>query len=149
EGSLSAKKENGQPLYTRGIFRDITARVESDKKIEHINAQLKEREETLTQIFTYAPEAIIVINSESVIQYWNPRAEELFGWEAAEVTGRKLEETIIPPAYRQAHTFGMNRYLATGIAQVLNKTLEVTAINKSGKEFYISLTISNYRQKDR
>jgi light-regulated signal transduction histidine kinase (bacteriophytochrome) len=36
----------------------------------------------------------------------------------------------------------MARYLATGEAILLNKTLELTACNKNKKEFYISLTIS-------
>ena len=41
----------------------------------------------------------------------------------------------------------MKRYLSTGEVRVLNKTIEITALNKTGKEFYVSLTISKTYQK--
>ena len=40
----------------------------------------------------------------------------------------------------------MKRFLATGEARVLNQTIELTALNKEGKEFYISITISTTQQ---
>jgi light-regulated signal transduction histidine kinase (bacteriophytochrome) len=42
---------------------------------------------------------------------------------------------------------GMERLLKTGKARVLNKTLELTGINKKGIEFPISLTISHKAQQ--
>jgi light-regulated signal transduction histidine kinase (bacteriophytochrome) len=36
----------------------------------------------------------------------------------------------------------MKRYLVTGEGPVLNKTIEITALRKSGEEFYVALTIS-------
>jgi two-component system sensor kinase FixL len=53
-----------------------------------------------------------------------------------------LQSFIIPVQYRDAHQRGMQRYLATGEGPVLNKTIEITALKKTGEEFYISLTIS-------
>lgn len=37
----------------------------------------------------------------------------------------------------------MKRYLRTGEAQVLNRTIEITALNKDGREFFVALTISS------
>lgn len=53
-----------------------------------------------------------------------------------------------PEKYRAAHYHGMKRYLATGEAHVLNKTIEITAVDKNEREFNISLTISNTTQQD-
>lgn len=89
-----------------------------------------------------APDAVIAIDHESRIIVWNPKCEEIFGWKAEEVTGRTLTDTIIPAIYRESHTQGMRRLLNTGEARVLNKTLELTALNKNTGEFHISLTIS-------
>ena len=139
EGFVSVKIINNRPVYTKGIFRDITTRVQSE-------AKLKERETNLKQLLYYAPDAIIVINAESVVTYWNPRAEAVFGWSAEEVIGRSLAEIIIPPQYRDAHKSGMQRYLTTGQANVLNRTIEITALDKTGREFYVSLTISTTYQ---
>lgn len=147
EGSLSVKKDAaGKPLYTRGIFKDITARLENEAALKRYHAALEEREYNLQQLLVHAPDAVIVINKESLITFWNPKAEEVFGWTAAEVLHRPLADMIVPHQHRAAHAAGMKRYLSTGEAHVLNKTIEITALNKSGNEFYVSLTISKTTQ---
>lgn len=147
EGFISARFQNGIPLYTRGIFRDITLRLQNETSLKQINRELKEREHNLQQLLMHAPDAIIVIDAESSIIYWNPKAEQIFGWSAEEVKGKNLSDVIIPPQYREAHIKGMQRYISTGEARVLNKTIEVTALNRQEIEFYISLTISTTQQK--
>ena len=142
EGFLSVRTSNNKAIYTRGIFRDISKRIENEFQLRLLNETLKERENNLQQLLIHAPDAVIVIDKQSIISYWNPKARELFGWSEQEAVGRNLADTIIPPQYREAHTKGMNRYLSTGQAHVLNQSIEVTALNKDGKEFYISLTIS-------
>ncbi|MEO7264395.1 MAG: PAS domain S-box protein [Ferruginibacter sp.] len=142
EGFVSLRKTNDTPLYTRGIFRDITAKLQNETHI-------REREMYMVQLLENAPDAVIVIDEEGKINFWNPKAESLFGWPAAEVMGQALSGIIIPPAYRSAHEQGMKRFKSTGEAHVLNKTIEITALKKSGDEFHISLTISqvDFKQK--
>ncbi len=142
EGFVSLRKTNDTPLYTRGIFRDITAKLENETHI-------REREMYMVQLLENAPDAVIVIDEEGKISFWNPKAESLFGWSAAEVMGQALSGIIIPPTYRSAHEQGMIRFKATGEAHVLNKTIEITALKKTGDEFHISLTISqvDFKQK--
>ncbi len=139
EGFLSLRKIDNIPFYTWGIFREITSKLENE-------AQLKEREFNLQQLLLNAPDAIIVINKKSVISFWNPQAEKMFGWTVDEAMNQSLSEKIIPRQLREAHDIGMKRYLTTGVAHVLNKTINITAINKAGEEFYVSLTISTTRQ---
>lgn len=147
EGFVSAKIKDGRPAYTTGIFRDITQKVKNERQLQLYNEQLQEREYNLQQLLLFAPDAIIVIDAAGKVLFWNPKAEAIFGWTEAEMQGRLLTETIIPPQYREAHNNGMRRYLTTGEARVLNRTIDVSALHKNGNEFYISLTISTTRQK--
>jgi PAS domain S-box-containing protein len=147
EGVVSVKVLNGDPIYTRGIFRNISDRLENEYRLRILNQKLNEREFNLQQLVTYAPDAIVVINEEGLITYWNPKAEQVFGWTAEEVRGRSLADTIIPVQHREAHETGIRRYLTTGEQRVLNKTIEITALNKEGAEFYVSLTISRAVQQ--
>jgi PAS domain S-box-containing protein len=80
---------------------------------------------------------------------WNSKAEIVFGFTREEIKGKTLTETIIPPQYREAHLKGMKRFLSSGSGPILNKTVEVTALHKSGREFYINLSISNVKIDDR
>jgi two-component system, LuxR family, sensor kinase FixL len=149
EGFISAKLVNEKPLYTRGIFRDVTRRVRNEAQLRLINEQLKQREANLYHLFYNAPDAIIVIDTASYITYWNPKAEQVFGWKSNEVVGKSLSSLIIPVQHREAHERGMKRYLTTGEEHVLNKTIEITALNREGQEFFISLTISSTFQGDK
>lgn len=142
EGFVSPKFLNGRALYTRGIFRDVSSRVEDEKQLQFYLGELREREENLKQLIEHAPDAVIVADEHSRITLWNPKAEEIFGWSSEQAVGKTLNETIIPEGYRKAHDTGMKRYLSTGEAHILNQTIEISALHRSGREFPISLTIS-------
>lgn len=138
EGQIGYAYNQDKPGYTRCVFKNISARKKAEKKIE-------ESEKRLKTFFQRGPDAIIVINERQEIMEWNPKAEIIFGFTADEVTGKLLSETIIPHQYREAHKKGMLRFLTTGEGPVLNKTIEITALNKNGHEFYINLSISNVK----
>ena len=44
------------------------------------------------------PEAYIEVDGGGAVIEWNPRAEELFGWQRHEVVGRPVAETLLPAA---------------------------------------------------
>jgi len=127
--------DNGKPYKIVGTCQDITR--------QHLlNEQLRENEEASSQLINNAPEGIVVIDEESHILLWNPKAEVIFGWNEEEIRGMTLMDTIIPSDFRQAHAQGIDRLQSTGIGPLLNQTIEVTALKKDGSSFYISLTIS-------
>ena len=136
DGHISCAFDGGKPVYTRGVFKNITARKIAEKKLEDSERRLK-------TFFRSGPDAVIVINQQQQILEWNPKAESVFGFTADEVVGTLLSETIIPPQYREAHAKGMLHFLKTGQGPVIGKTIEITALHKKGHEFYINLSISN------
>ena len=117
--------------------------------LEAINKYLEDSEKQIQSIFNCAPDAVIVINHESSIIKWNHKAEKLFGWEEYEVIGKPLHEFIIPKRHQQAHINGMNNYLSKGESIVLNKDIEIEAINRKGIEFNVLLSISPVETKDK
>src|SRR2546425_10290820 len=68
---------------------------------------LRQSEERFRLLVAHALDAVITIDIQGRITSWNPQAERLFGWAQAEVLGRLLSETIIPPTYREAHERGL------------------------------------------
>jgi two-component system sensor kinase FixL len=147
EGYIICKYENSVAQYTHAILRDVTKRKVEELKLQQVNEDLKEREENFNRLINEAPDGIIVINELSRIILWNKKSEEIFGWTAEEVKGLELGETIIPPQHRKSHYEGLKRYLTTGELRVLNKTIEITALNKNKEEFFIALTISRATSK--
>ncbi|MBC7868068.1 MAG: PAS domain S-box protein, partial [Gloeobacteraceae cyanobacterium ES-bin-316] len=126
---------DGLALMVNGTCQDVT-------KEYLLNKDLQEKEQNFQQLIKNAPDAVIVIDRDSVITLWNPKTEEIFGFTAEEVIGKHLSGIIIPKRYWEAHGRGMQRFLDTGQSTILNKTLELMACNKKQEEFHISLTIS-------
>ncbi len=105
-------------------------------------AALNRSEERTRLIIENALDAVITIDKSGVITGWSAQAESLFGWTRSEATGRLLAETIIPERYREAHRLGLQRYLATGEARVLNRRIELSALHRERGEFPVEIAIT-------
>jgi PAS domain S-box-containing protein len=105
-------------------------------------ARLADSEARSRLIVDTAPDAFIGIDTHGTIVTWNTQAEAIFGWTREEALGRDMAATLIPPSYREAHLQGMERFLQTGHAPVVNTRLELSALHRSGREFPIEITIT-------
>jgi PAS domain S-box-containing protein len=86
-------------------------------------------------------DAVVVVDADGVVVAWNDAATRMFGWTRTEAMGRSMGELIVPTQHRKSHHLGMRRFQATGEARVLNRRIEITAIDKAGREFPIELAI--------
>jgi len=60
-----------------------------------------------------AGDAVIAADAAGVILFWNPGAERIFGFTAAEAIGQSLD-LIIPEALRQRHWQAYHQVMRTG-----------------------------------
>ncbi|MDB5582280.1 MAG: multi-sensor hybrid histidine kinase [Bradyrhizobium sp.] len=86
-------------------------------------------------------DAVVVIDADGDVVAWNEVAVQTFGWTSAEAIGRSMGDLIVPPQHRDAHRAGMARFQATGEASVLNRRIEISGRDKTGREFPIELAI--------
>jgi PAS domain S-box-containing protein len=108
----------------------------------HTEAALRESEARTTSILEASLDGIVTIDHEGRVVEFNPAAERTFGYRRAEVLGRILAETILPPAYAEQHRRGLAHYLATGEARMLNRRVEVTALRADRTEISVELAIT-------
>ena len=99
----------------------------------------------LRLVLETALDAVVVMKSDGVVADWNDRAAGVFGWSRDEAVGRTMADLIIPERYREAHRNGLQRYLQTGIGNVLGTRIEVAGLRKNGNEFPVELSISPIR----
>jgi diguanylate cyclase (GGDEF)-like protein/PAS domain S-box-containing protein len=99
-------------------------------------------EERLRVIVESALDAVITMDDTGAVTGWNPSAERIFGWTAAEIIGQQLSLTIVPPRHRAAHEAGLRRYRQTADGPVLGKVIEITGLHRDGREFPVELAIS-------
>lgn len=97
------------------------------------------------QVLENAMDAVIQMDTEGNVNYWNLQAEKIFGWSKREAIGQKLSRLIIPPRYREAHEKGLSHFLMTGEGPILNKRIEIEAIKKDGTEIPVELSVTPLR----
>jgi PAS domain S-box-containing protein len=120
---------------------------ELEQIVQTRTTTLRESEERTGLIIENALDAVVTINTDSMITGWNAQAEAIFGWSRQEVLERSVD-MILPARYREAHHCGMKRFLATGEGPVLNRRFEISAQHRDGYEFPVELTISPVRFGD-
>ena len=121
---------------------------EESSRARAAEGALREMEERTRLILENALDGVITMDTSGRITGWNAQAEIIFGWPRDDACGRSLAETIVPPQHREAHTRGLKHFLATGTGPVLNKRIEITALNRQGREFPVELTILPLRLGD-
>ncbi len=122
------------------IIRDITER-------KRAAAALRESEEKFRQIGAAANDAIIMMDREARISYWNEAATSIFGYAAEEILGKRLHDVLVAENYRSQCEEGLRTFREAGKGPVVDETLEVTALRKDGVEFPVELSISALKVK--
>ena len=130
----------GEIIGTMGIVSDITAQIEAEQKIV-------ESEQKFRKVIDTSLDAVVAIDEKGYVTEWNQQAEVIFDYQREEAIGKLMSTLIIPTQYRKSHDEGMERFLATGEGPVLNSRIEITALDKSGREFPIELSISSIKIK--
>jgi PAS domain S-box-containing protein len=105
-----------------------------------------EAENKFRQITNSVKDAIILINEESKVTYWNPASEKTFGYTSKEAIGRNIHELVVPTSTCQE---GMNRieqsmkvFTETGMGYFIVGNVELIGRHKNGSEFPVELSIS-------
>ncbi len=110
---------------------------------------LQESEERLRAITATIRDAIILVDSEGRIDFWNPGAKTMFGYTAEEALGRELVELIIPQEERVQHRAALAQITHSEASANKGETkepqgtvVELTALRKSGATLPVELSIS-------
>jgi len=104
-------------------------------------AFLRESEVRKSAVLEVALDCIITADARGRILEFNPAAEKTFGYARAEVLGRTIADTIVPPSLREAHLKGLGHYLAAGEGPILRQRIEVVGMRKGGEEFPVEIAI--------
>ena len=141
EGSFRWLRITGEPDGEPGDVTQMHGSAQDISEVKTAEDRIRANEERAATIVEASAEAFISMNLDEGITDWNHQAELIFGWQRDEVLGRSLVEVIIPPASREAHRQGVDRFLKTGRAQVLNTRREVTALHRDGHEFPMEMAV--------
>jgi diguanylate cyclase (GGDEF)-like protein/PAS domain S-box-containing protein len=132
------------------LVRERTRCLENEiAERQRAETSLRESEEKFRAISTSAQDAIIVMDGDGCIAYWNAAAEQIFGYSRDEVLGRELHALLAPERFLAAYREGFGRFKVTGEGPAVGRTLELAALRKGGVEFPVELSLSSMRMESR
>lgn len=104
---------------------------------------LEHSEQRFRSVVESAIDAIITIDSHGKIIFWNPEAEQMFGYSSSDIIGRPAT-VIMPQQFRKAHKQSLQRVASMGKYNVAGKVRELEGLKRDGSEFPIELSVAKW-----
>ncbi len=143
------RNSDGEIVGSVGIHNDITERKAKEMERKNLLEELKESETKLRAVVNSALDAVIIINEEGVVQEWNPRASEIFGYKEEIACGQKMTDLIIHQPFKRIMEMGIQAFTESPKAPMLNKRIEIQSVNNQGKVFPAEFSIVPVNMSDR
>ena len=128
---------DGLPHHLTGIALDI----DEEKQVQEA---LRTREMHLVSILETIPDAMIVIDSRGIMQFFSKAAARQFGYTEGEAIGQNVS-MLMPEPDRSRHDSYLERYRATGDRRIIGIGRIVTGKRKDGTTFPMHLSVGEMR----
>lgn len=124
--SLSKIRVSGKIHYT-AFVRDVTAE--------------RDAREMMTQTLEQALDAVVCIDENNCITFYNKAAEQLWGYSKEDVHGKNVK-MLVPHAIQANHDDYVNRNRKTGEDRIVGTSREVEIEHKDGHRLWGQLSLS-------
>ena len=132
------------------LYSELERRVkERTEALEREVAERRQAEELLREsrqrfagVVESAMDAIVSIDSDQRIVFFNAAAEVMFRWRAADVLGRTID-CLIPHRFRGAHAERVRGFVAGGVtSRTITELQQLRGLRSDGEEFPIEAAFS-------
>jgi PAS domain S-box-containing protein len=147
------EEEEVLKLYSERLVRKLEQKMlQAEREIQkrkEVEDTLKESEEKLRRITNSAQDAIIMMDDQGKISFWNEAAERVFGYSHQEIMGNDLHTILAPRRFYDIAQKGFGHFRETGQGPYLDNIAEFAGMKKGGIEFPIELSLSSVKIHER
>lgn len=123
---------------------DVAAGEGTAARLARLEQELREARARFEGIVEIAADAIISVDEDRAITYFNDGAERIFGWRVDEVLGRPLE-ILLPERFREQHPHHVRAFGdSADHARRMGHRRPIAGLRKSGEEFPAEASISRH-----
>jgi PAS domain S-box-containing protein/putative nucleotidyltransferase with HDIG domain len=144
---------NERPYLHKGgeqrIYEVVSSNLLHDPAVAGIVVNLrdiserKEAEARLHAVTGAAMDAVILVDNEGKLAFWNDAAERILGYKSAEIIGKDFHSLLAPARYLEAFHAGFAAFRATGRGPAVGKTTELAARRQDGTEIPVELSLAS------
>ena len=101
----------------------------------------------MASLFENATEGILLTDKTGRIVLINPSAERMFGYNASELHGEKIEK-LVPARYHGSHEGHRKQFYNKPSNRSMGRGRDLYAARKDGTEFPVEISLSQYDQRN-
>jgi PAS domain S-box-containing protein len=132
---------NGEARYMYGVYQDITEEKEAEFEIKESELRLRETEQFYRSVLELAPDGMMVVDAEGVIQLVNAQTEKLFGYTRDELVGQSVEK-LVPEDIREKHPGLRAEFHQSPNTREMGTGKELRGLRKDGSLFPVEIGLS-------
>jgi len=108
---------------------------------------LKDSELKFRAISSAANDAIIVMNYDGDVLFWNRAAEKIFGYKVSEILGKNLDKMIVPEESNAHYLKGLKYHWQKGIETALGERVEIKVLKRDRSVRLVEMSLSAVKLK--
>lgn len=93
------------------------------------------------KVLEFAPDAIVIVNKQGVIELANLQAEKVFGYSKGELIGNKIE-MLVPDRFTHNHPKHIKNFSTSPYVRPMGSGLMLFGKRKDGSEFPVEISLS-------
>jgi PAS domain S-box-containing protein len=129
---------NMSATLATSCFRELLHDIQAREKAETV---LRRSEDKFRALLESAPDAMVIVNGNGLIEGVNTQVERLFAYKRGELVGHPVE-MLLPARFRGAHVAHRQLYAAAPQPRPMGTGLELAGRRKDGSEFPVEITLS-------
>ena len=139
-----AQLESMPVFDNEGTVRNCQTVVYDITEIKHAEEALQKSEERFRSVTQHANDSIFIADCSGVIVFWNRKSEELYGYTAAEVLGKRYS-MLLQERVRDIHEKWLQRFFTGEKANNLALN-EGKFTCKDGTELEVEISVAFFKQ---
>jgi sigma-B regulation protein RsbU (phosphoserine phosphatase) len=147
--AVAAMKAGAHDYLMKGNLNRLAPAIERELREAANRRERREAREKLLEselryrlLWESSPDAVLLMDSESVIHFANPAVETVFGYKQEEITGQPLR-TLLPEELRSNEARGIENYLRTGEKANMPRVVETVGRRKDTRDIVIEISFSH------
>ncbi|MBF0445186.1 MAG: response regulator [Magnetococcales bacterium] len=111
---------------------------------QHTLASLQKSEGQLRSVTDSTADAMISVDSNGAINFWNKGAQRVFGYGEAEIIGHSIK-MLVPKELQRDFEDAFSQAVLTGQLRFPEQNIESIALNKSGETFPVAISVAIWK----
>lgn len=144
DGTSFSVDYSSTPITAHGIIFGAVVSFRDISETKKITEELHRSEEVSKTITDAALNAIIMMESDGGITFWNPAAERIFGYMKEEALGKDLHFLLAPNGFRDDFRKGLEELKQSSRGFAAGKVMELRGVKKGGETFPLEISLSSF-----